>query len=836
MASKYKRHSRGGRFKNQGEGLRTSIDRIRQQRQTEIDAMKLQAGQADAISKLQISGLKNVSKVESENAGKLKNLENEIYTKKRNAITVRSDREYESIMGEAKELGKSAAWWEKFATKHSKELGDAAKGLTIYAQYRQAVNNEETKDPTTAKNYEDIIRDSHLTNYGNASDDARQNLKNEPMIASDMLKKSQGNFFNHSWTGKELTSDVPAILAALERSNSGEINHQNYEELAIRAGYAIANDKGLPFGSKPFRDFIKTIKRAASSKASSMANYKRFNDDKDDMILQSKAYSSLMKDLITEQSTLDPNSMGYKKLQDKIQVIHKGYHQIANGSFQNLGNGNYGVVTRNPKQLNMEMITNTLPHLDFATHDDAAEFYDSILLFDPKDGKTVIEKGKPLGLLSKNKDVEDHLIEKFGEFDKKRGAAREIREKSKRLKTLLPFQEVFDEAARTGDFSKITAEFKLAAVKAGDTIDMKGTDEGKQLFVIGGFDKDKHGSAMKYAQYVSAVYSGDIVEANTIMVQQGGNNDGYAEFNQTSKDILTLPDQGKTITDMSKTILANYHKEELVPGLKATANPAQYEIIENLITKRIIQRMMSDETPNKSGQAKFNDAASEVAKEVKQGVVDGTGLFAAKKASDWVPAEYKDGEVVKAAYINKPDANASGFYFLAADSYVDPGEAVSQQAIQDKFFNPKIASFKESGNAYTNKFLQQRLSVNLNHESSIISDDEKRNIIFDSQSGFYDANSIPDNLKLIVATAKRNDSNITTKEVMDMVVNAITEGDEYKLYSGLKWSPNHEDLTKSLTGRCTGNAKNNFGICIEALANEKGYDINQQLLKVLYNR
>ena len=55
--------------------------------------MKLQAGQADAISKLQISGLKNVAKVESENRGMLQKLENEIYTKKRNAITVLSDRE-----------------------------------------------------------------------------------------------------------------------------------------------------------------------------------------------------------------------------------------------------------------------------------------------------------------------------------------------------------------------------------------------------------------------------------------------------------------------------------------------------------------------------------------------------------------------------------------------------------------------------------------------------------------------------------------------------------------------------------------------------------------------
>ena len=72
--TKYQRRSRGGRFQNRGEGLRASVDRIRQQRQTEIDAMKLQAGQADAISKLQISGLKNKAKVESENRGMLQKL------------------------------------------------------------------------------------------------------------------------------------------------------------------------------------------------------------------------------------------------------------------------------------------------------------------------------------------------------------------------------------------------------------------------------------------------------------------------------------------------------------------------------------------------------------------------------------------------------------------------------------------------------------------------------------------------------------------------------------------------------------------------------------------
>ena len=511
MASKYKRQSRGGRFKNRGEGLRASVDKIRQQRQTEIDAMKVQATQADNIAKLQISGLTNVGRVESENKAKLQKLENEIYSKKRNAITVRSDREYEAIMGEAKELGKESAWWEKFATQHSKELGKAAQGLVTHTQYRQAVQNEEAKDPATAKAYEDIISDSYFTNYGDAEFAARIDLKNDPMLASETVKKAQGNFFNDAWRGKELKSDVNAIIEATFRGyKSGEITHLNLVEAATRSGYAIAAERGLTFGSKPFREFISTLKSAAQARASSMANYKRYNDDKDDLILQSKSYSALLVDLITEASTLDPNSMGYKKIRDKIQTVHKGYHTILNGNFQDLGGGKYGLLTRNPKQLNMETITNTLPHLNFTSLDQAQTFYDDIFIFDPDTGKTILENGKPVGILSKNVDVSQHLNTAFESFDKDRSKARMLREKGLRLQKLQPFQEVVDEAVETGDTSKITNEFKQAALVAGSTAEMQGTQEQSQLFTIGGFDKNKHGSLMKYQQFTSALYSGYI--------------------------------------------------------------------------------------------------------------------------------------------------------------------------------------------------------------------------------------------------------------------------------------------------------------------------------------
>jgi len=826
MASKYKRQSRGGRFKNRGEGLRASVDKIRQQRQTEIDAMKVQATQADNIAKLQISGLTNVGRVESEIAAKKQKLENEIYAKKRNAITVRSDREYEAIMGEAKELGKEAAWWEKFATTHSKQLGKAASGLVTYAQYRQAVNIEETKDPTTAKSYEEIISDSYFTNYGDAEFATRLDLKNDPMIASDTLKKAQGNFFNHAWIGKELKSDVNAIIEASFRGfHKGEINHQNIEEAAVRAGYAIGSERGLPFGSKPFREFISAVKSAARAKASSMANYKRYNDDKDDLVLQSKAYAALMTDLINEASTLDPNSMGYKKIRDKIQTVQKGYHTILNGSFQNLGGGNYGVLTRNPKQLNMEMITNTLPHLNFTSIDQAQDFYDEIFIFDPTDGKTILEKGKPVGILSKNIEVSQHLDEAFKDFDGKRTEARQLREKGLRLQKLQPFQEVVDEAVETGDTSKITNEFKQAALVAGSTAEMQGTQEQSQLFTIGGFDKDKHGSLMKYQQFTSALYSGDVNEALTIFVQQAPSKDGYGVLHPVAKEILSLPEQGKTVTNMAEKLIDNLHSQNLITGLKNYYDENQVLVMKSITTSRIIQLMQADTTEGKKPFQKFEDAVSTVTKEIEAGK-KGEGLFAMRKASGF--------ELTDQGYVTKEDASAQGYMFMAADSYIEPGKTMGHKDIQDTFFTTGMANVGGSAvNNYNTLRLEKNIYENLRSNKSILSVEEQRNIIYDGQRGSYDERSIPDNLLSLISMAKEIDPKLTTKNVMDMVVRGITKDGEFESYSDVTWSPNHEDLTKKLVGRCTGNARKNYALCLNSLAEANGIDLSKELINLL---
>ncbi len=465
--TKYQRRSRGGRFQNRGEGLRTSVDRIRQQRQTEIDAMKLQAGQADAISKLQISGLKNKAKVESENRGMLQKLENEIYTKKRNAITVRSDREVESILGEAKELGKEAAWWEKFANTHSKEIGKLATGLVDYAQYRQAINLEETRDPNEAEELSQNINDMYTTVYGDAVDAAEGLIDFKE--SKDVVISAQGNRFNWDIREKEFTQDINSFLKLVERSTPGEFNHQTAAQHTVNAAYLYLKQHGIPFSSKQGRNIIAIAKRAGAAKAEQFYSKVTFDKDQKDIDYNAQVFAAVMPGLIDRIETAEEggNTELAKRLREEIQLIQRGFHKVVNGSYQDLGGGKYGIVPRNPKELNMEIITKTFPYMasKFMSPEDAITFYDTIYTFNPKDGTTVIENGSPVGIVTKSKDIEEHIFKTVETHQKKEKVKTQLIEQGNRLRKLKPYQDVWEEAKKTGDYSKIDENWQEGLFK-----------------------------------------------------------------------------------------------------------------------------------------------------------------------------------------------------------------------------------------------------------------------------------------------------------------------------------------------------------------------------------
>ena len=319
------------------------------------------------------------------------------------------------------------------------------------------------------------------------------------------------------------------------------------------------------------------------------------------------------------------------------------------------------------------------------------------------------------------------------------------------------------------------------------------------------------------------------------MAQLGDVPEGYGNMHKTAALIMELPDEGKTITKRAKDLIDSVHESGLIPGLKDYGSITQVDIMTKIATSRIINLMMAD-TSDLSADAKFEKASQQVEKEIEQGK-NGTGLFAMTKASEakYIPAEYKDGKRVKDGYYSTDDkdASAKGYHFLAADNFIESGNTASQEAIQSTFFTTGMSGVQGGPLVYTNMYLQDNLSKNLNSSKSIISSDQKRNIIQSALRGRYDENSIPDNIKIIIAQAKANDSSLTTKNVMDMVLNATTEGGEFKSYSDTRWSGNHEDLTKKLTGTCTGNAQKNFALCLTQRAKALNLDLSKEIVEVL---
>ena len=124
----YKIRSQGQRFriKDFGDlGLRA----YKEQQNTIINALKLQAKQSEQVRDEYIRGEEQSDVKEEQNRTELKKLENDVYENKADAKKVRATREIESLLGKAKEFGKKSDFWKDFSTTYSKQYAEAAESI-----------------------------------------------------------------------------------------------------------------------------------------------------------------------------------------------------------------------------------------------------------------------------------------------------------------------------------------------------------------------------------------------------------------------------------------------------------------------------------------------------------------------------------------------------------------------------------------------------------------------------------------------------------------------------------------------------------------------------------
>jgi len=253
MASKYKRHSTGGRYK-QRSASDLGSGAIKAQADVVVNSLKLQQARSSEYASDYVQGMKGVEQTEEWNSNLLSKLEDDVYQNKRDAIKVRQQREVEALEGKAKEYGKQAEFWKDFSTTYSKQWGKLAQGAIDLKQRADA--DQQLTEFYNSENWQKLtdidgpVLDVYLkgikANKGNpnaqqaivelvsglnrfARVDALQEMKKRiPDLLDNLAAKLQEN--GKAWNKDTIAADVQSLSTQIQ---------QQYGLANTREGYAF---------------------------------------------------------------------------------------------------------------------------------------------------------------------------------------------------------------------------------------------------------------------------------------------------------------------------------------------------------------------------------------------------------------------------------------------------------------------------------------------------------------------------------------------------------------------------------------------------------------------
>ena len=142
MATNYKRHSQGGRFKRTDAGD-LGIRAYKDQQNRIINALKLQNKQDQERRREFARDIEGNAVQELQHNRELKSLKDDVFKVAMDNTKIRADREVESLETQAKEAGKKADFWKDFSTTYSKQYAQAAG--TLHKMHRDKVGEQQAE-------------------------------------------------------------------------------------------------------------------------------------------------------------------------------------------------------------------------------------------------------------------------------------------------------------------------------------------------------------------------------------------------------------------------------------------------------------------------------------------------------------------------------------------------------------------------------------------------------------------------------------------------------------------------------------------------------------------
>ena len=829
MSNKYKRRSRGGRFQQQGQNLYSQIDRIRQQRQIEIDGLKTLALQQKEQNKEQISGIADQGRKESENRRILQDLETKKYTTRRRAIEKRAETEVANLNGQADELGREAKFWERFATEYSQRIGKAAGELTDYAQYRAAIGAYNKMDPEMRDLLREQMTNAYKTVELDANGQAFQVLKDgesQNIVdgvpdfsswkdAKEIISRTHGWFANNQHLWNKLSQDFLENIDqhvkevrqnSLNKDGENMYNTANSGKLLMNYAYLWMAQHGIPFQSAAGAKIIGAIRGQVGAEYEGLWNQEQFVKDDEKRIELGGgldvAYRQYKAGEINEGEWLE---------------ALKAFHVFHNGSVIRNNDGKYvDLAKRHDLTIKDRWNLTTsgvLDYVDFDSQEDAESLLNIPIL--DKNGEIIKGKKGPVDfLLDKHPMIRDAITEKLStrlKLDEKR-TENDIKIKNKA--TADKYINAIEKDALDGNFENtlLNQDFMSEMYQASNGKQIKDTTHGYRLQQAMGYDPAKHGNNFdKYYQIRSEFLSGDINGALFAIMEMKEIPKGMTSIHESIKALRAVSENAsKEIDDKITSYLAGKVKDQVaVKNIFASSD----EVLSIMpIAKARFMDIFLDHADIQNPNLRFQKALAQLKQEIDLGFDTGKGLFAVQKETSF---EY-------------------GFKFKYTQQELPAGEPLDQTAIKEMFtVEGQLANIEP---VYSNN-LSNVIETNIN---KLVSPNQERALVTSFLQGTARDEDIPDNLTRFIQQAQIRFPNSTTSEIMNMVLKTIltnpqkgyAEGkgeDATSFYNDTTWPPNGSDLCKKITGVTTNNQVTDQILCLNKLAEDNGINLNKLL-------
>ena len=340
MKQKFKSAATGGRFKQRGQGLRAAEERIKEQRRTEIDAIKLAQLQHKEISSNFISGIGNAQQFELGVLDEKQKLENKVRQHKYDALSKLAETDVKRLEDEAKAKQKTADWWADFAPKFAKNLGTLATGTL---QFADAYRGQKQWEALKASGILDEITDqkeevnntifSKITKDGHSGDPDENNTLHRKTwkVSTHWASKRLAQWYKENKA--LIRSDVIASWEAMGgqarygESNALEIQKFNAHQLLTQLGISPTSQGG--------REILEMSTQLGREDQKTFANIRKSEETATDIRQQLNTLKSLEVGTdefkIAFDELVNLHKHGYFKTDKGISTPYDNPRSIADG-------------------------------------------------------------------------------------------------------------------------------------------------------------------------------------------------------------------------------------------------------------------------------------------------------------------------------------------------------------------------------------------------------------------------------------------------------------------------------------------------------------------------